>query len=51
MASYGSKFRFEWKNFVLGMVAFMVVLCLPGISSPFASIIDTIRGKISGDSK
>ena len=51
MASYGTKFRFEWKNFVLGMVAFMVVLCMPMVSTPFANIIEKIRLKISGDTK
>ena len=48
--AYG-RFRFDWKNFAIGIGTMFVILCLPVVSSPFATIIDKIRSKISGDTK
>lgn len=46
-----TKFRFEWKNFLLGFIGMAIVLCLPKISEPFISLTSAIRSKISGDEK
>jgi len=41
-------FRFDYKNFFLGVGAMFVALCLPFISSPFIEITSKIRDKIGG---
>ena len=48
--AYG-KFRFEWKNFLLGLGAMALMLVLPGIDSLFIGdngIITKIREKFRG---
>ena len=42
-------FRFDIKNFLLGFVAMVIVLCIPMLSEPFIKITTKIREKIGGE--
>ena len=45
------RFRFDWKNFVLGIGTLFVAMCLPVISDPFISLATKIREKIGAIKK
>ena len=42
------RFRFDWKNFLVGFGACMLAFILPIISEPFINITTSIRDKIGG---
>ena len=46
--AYG-KFRFDSKNFFMGVGALFVALCLPMISQPIIDLSTKIRSKIGGN--
>ena len=45
------KFRFNWKNFVLGIGSMFVLMCVPIISDPFITLATKIREKIGAIKK
>lgn len=40
------RFRFDWKNFLIGVGAMFIAICLPVISTPFISATTWVREKI-----
>ena len=42
------KFRFEWKNFLLGIGTMLLTFCIPKISDIFITFTTMIRDKIGG---